>query len=235
MNLIIILKALWIGSTMTIPGVSGGTMAIIVGIYEQLISSINGLLKNPRKNLPFIIKFLIGAGTGFILFAKLVTSLLENPTTGPIVKIFFIIIILAGIPFLYKKTGIQKLSLSHLLYVLAGALIIYLISLIPAGTFAQSSGLLGLLIQFIGGIIIAIALVLPGISVSHMLLILGIYENVMKNVYTFQWLNLIPIILGVLLGTFTTTAILENFLNTHPDKVYLIIIGFVAASLGMLI
>lgn len=235
MNLIIILKALWIGSTMTIPGVSGGTMAVIVGIYEQLISSINGLLKNPRKNLPFIIKFLIGAGTGFILFAKLVTSLLETPSTGPIVKIFFIIIILAGIPFLYRKTGIQKLEFSHFLYVLAGALIIYLISLIPAGTFTQSTGLLGLLIQFIGGIIIAIALVLPGISVSHMLLILGIYENVMKNVYTFQWLSLIPIILGVLLGTFTTTAILEKFLTKHPDKVYLIIIGFVAASLGMLI
>lgn len=235
MNLIIILKALWIGSTMTIPGVSGGTMAVIVGIYEQLISSINGLLKNPRKNLPFIIKFLIGAGTGFILFAKLVTSLLETPSTGPIVKIFFIIIILAGIPFLYRKTGIQKLEFSHFLYVLAGALIIYLISLIPAGTFTQSTGLLGLLIQFIGGIIIAIALVLPGISVSHMLLILGIYENVMKNVYTFQWLSLIPIILGVLLGTFTTTAILEKFLTKYPDKVYLIIIGFVAASLGMLI
>ena len=104
MQLNTILKALWIGSTMTIPGVSGGTMAVIVGIYEQLISSINGLLKDPKKNLPFIFQFLIGAGTGFILFAKLITSLLENPTTGPILKLFFIIIILAGIPFLYKKT-----------------------------------------------------------------------------------------------------------------------------------
>ena len=235
MQLNTILKALWIGSTMTIPGVSGGTMAVIVGIYEQLISSINGLLKDPKKNLPFIFQFLIGAGTGFILFARLITSLLESPTTGPMLKLFFIIIILAGIPFLYKKTGIQALSFSHLLYVLSGAFIIYLISLIPEGTFSESTGITGLLFQFICGIIIAIALVLPGISVSHMLLILGIYKSILASVYTFQWLSLIPLILGILIGTFTTTNILEKALTKHPDKVYLIIIGFVASSLTMLI
>lgn len=235
MNLKTIFKALWIGSTMTIPGVSGGTMAIIVGIYEKLISSINNLLKAPKKSIPFLLQFLLGAGTGFILFAKLITSLLENQTTGPIVKVIFIIIILAGIPFLYKKANIEKLSFLHLLYVISGALIIFLISSIPEGIFSQGTGLTGLLFQFIGGIIIAIALVLPGISVSHMLLILGIYESVMESVYTFQWFSLIPLVLGVLIGTFTTTNILEKVLTKHPDKVYLIIIGFVAASLSMLI
>ena len=91
MQINVILKALWIGSTMTIPGISGGTMAVIVGIYEELISSINGLLKDPKKHLPFLLQFVISACIGFILFAKLVTSLLESPTYGNIVKIIFVV------------------------------------------------------------------------------------------------------------------------------------------------
>ena len=120
MQINIILKALWIGSTMTIPGISGGTMAVIVGIYEDLISAINGLLKNPRKHLPFLLQFVISACIGFVLFARLVTSLLESPKYGTMVKVIFVLIILAGIPFLYKKTNIKSgdnISFGHLTYI----------------------------------------------------------------------------------------------------------------------
>ena len=90
-------------------------------------------------------------------------------------------------------------------------------------------------VQLIGGIIIAIALVLPGISVSHMLYILGIYESVMHSVYSFHWFNLVPLVLGVVVGIFATTNIIEKLLKKYPDKVYMTIIGFVTASLITLI
>ena len=230
-----ILKALWIGSTMTIPGISGGTMAVIVGIYEELISSINGLIKEPKKHLSFLLQFVISACIGFILFAKLVTSLLESPKYGNMVKIIFVIIILAGIPFLYKKANIKSLGFSHILCIFVGILIVVSISSIPSDLFTEKDGFINLIIQLIGGIIIAIALVLPGISVSHMLYILGIYESVMHSVYTFHWFNLVPLLLGVVLGTFATTNILEKLLKKYPDKVYMTILGFVAASLTTLI
>ena len=235
MQINVILKALWIGSTMTIPGISGGTMAVIVGIYEDLISSINGLLKEPKKHAPFLLQFIIFACIGFILFAKLVTSLLESPKYGNIIKILFVIIILAGLPFLYKKANIKSLDFSHILCIFAGILIVLSISSIPSDMFMERNGLLNLLIQLVGGIIIAIALVLPGISVSHMLYILGIYESVMHSVYSFHWFNLVPLLLGVVLGTFATTNILEKLLKKYPDKVYMTILGFVAASLTTLI
>lgn len=235
MQINVILKALWIGSTMTIPGISGGTMAVIVGIYEELISSINGLLKNPKKHLPFLLQFVISACIGFVLFARLVTSLLESPKYGTIVKVIFVLIILAGIPFLYKKANIQSLNLTHIICIFAGILIVLSISSIPSDLFLAKEGFLNLLIQLIGGIIIAIALVLPGISVSHMLYILGIYESVMHSVYSFHWFNLVPLLLGVVLGTFATTSILEKLLKKYPDKVYMTILGFVAASLTTLI
>ena len=235
MQINVILKALWIGSTMTIPGISGGTMAVIVGIYEELITSINGLLKDPKKHLPFLLQFVVSACIGFILFAKLVTTLLESPKYGSIVKIVFVIIILVGIPFLYKKANIKTLGFSHILCIFTGILIVVSISSLPSDLFIEKKGFFNLLIQLIGGIIIAIALVLPGISVSHMLYILGIYESVMHSVYSFHWFNLVPLLAGVILGTFATTSILEKLLNKYPDKVYMTILGFVAASITTLI
>ena len=235
MQLNVILKALWIGSTMTIPGISGGTMAVIVGIYEELISSINGLLKNPKKHLPFLLQFVTFACIGFVLFARLVTTLLENPSYGYIVKIIFVLIILAGLPFLYKKTGVTTLTPLHIFFILSGTFLVIAISSIPPDTFTEKGGLLNLFLQLLGGIIIAIALVLPGISVSHMLYILGIYESVMHSVYSFHWFNLVPLLLGIIAGTFATTSILEKLLKKYPDKVYMTIIGFVAASLITLI
>lgn len=235
MQINVILKALWIGSTMTIPGISGGTMAVIVGIYEELISSINGLIKEPKKHLPFLLQFVLSACIGFILFARLVTTLLASPKYGNIIKFIFVIIILAGIPFLYKKANIKALTLAHILYIFAGILIVISISSLPSDLFMEKEGFLNLFIQLIGGIIIAIALVLPGISVSHMLYILGIYESVMHSVYTFHWFNLVPLLLGVVLGTFATTSLLEKLLKKYPDKVYMTILGFVAASLTTLI
>ena len=89
MNIILILKGLWIGSTMTIPGVSGGTMAVVTGIYEELIKSINGLRKEPKEHLPFLIKFALSALVGFILFAGFVTYLLENIHTGTYIRFLF--------------------------------------------------------------------------------------------------------------------------------------------------
>ena len=235
MQINVILKALWIGSTMTIPGISGGTMAVIVGIYEELIESINGLLKNPKKYLPFLLRFVLFSSIGFILFAKLVTTLLENPSYGYIIKIIFVLIILAGIPFLYKKSGVTTLTPLHFLCVVSGIIGVLAISFIPPDTFITDGDLLNLLFQLIGGVIIAIALVLPGISVSHMLYILGIYESVMHSVYSFHWFNLVPLVLGVVVGIFATTNIIEKLLKKYPDKVYMTIIGFVAASLITLI
>ena len=71
----------WIGGTMTVPGVSGGSMAMILGLYDRLIASVNGIFKDKqrrRESLLFLIKFLLGAVVGLFLFAKLITFLLEN-------------------------------------------------------------------------------------------------------------------------------------------------------------
>ena len=78
----VIAKGLWVGSTMTVPGVSGGTMAVVAGIYEDLLHSVNQLRREPLRQIPFLLQFVLGAGTGFLLLAGIITRLLQNEMTG---------------------------------------------------------------------------------------------------------------------------------------------------------
>lgn len=235
MRIILILKALWIGATMTIPGVSGGTMAVVTGIYEELIEAINGIRKDIKKHLPFLLQFIVGAGVGFIFFARFVTYLLENESTGIGLRFLFAGIVIGGVPLLVKKSSVKKINFIHLLCIISGAAVVLLLSSLPTGLFSSGSGFSYIILQFVGGFIIAVALVLPGISVSHMLYILGLYEIVLEKVYDFQWFSLIPLFVGIIAGTFITTGILEGLIKKFPEKIYMTIIGFVAASIASLL
>lgn len=116
MNIILFLKGLFIGSTMTIPGVSGGTMAIILGVYEDLIHNVNQIKKEPFKSVLFLCNIGPGGLIGFVAFARVISYLLANPATGIYVRVIFAIIVLCGIPLLVKKSGITKLSIVHILW-----------------------------------------------------------------------------------------------------------------------
>lgn len=231
MQLKLIAKALWIGATMTIPGVSGGTMAVVTGIYEDLIHAVNGLRKEPKNHIGFLLQFVLSAGAGFLLLARVITWLLEQPQLGEITRCFFCGIVLGGIPLLVKKADIHKWSVSHVLCLFFGAGIVLGLGQIPQGLFSTGTGLTFYLLQLAGGILIAIALVLPGISTSHMLYILGLYEVVLQKVYTFRFWELIPLAIGGILGTFLTAGALEQLLERYPSQVYMAIVGFVAGSM----
>ncbi len=230
-----ILKGLWIGSTMTVPGVSGGTMAVVVGIYEELIHAVNGFRKEPLKQIPFLLRFVLGAGSGFLIFARIVTYLLEQDTMGEVMRLLFCGIVVGGIPLLVKKSEVKKIKVHHVFWLVCGAMIVLALAKLPHGTFTEGSGIAGFLLQVAGGFLIAVALILPGISVTHMLYIMGLYEVVMESVYSFHFIILIPLAIGGVLGTFLTTGLLEYLMKRYTEEVYLVIIGFVTGSLVSLL
>ena len=104
--------------------------------------------------------------------------------------------------------------------------------MLPEGLFAVSedAGIGGILLQVLGGIITAAALVLPGISVSHMLYVLGIYAGIMTSISTLNILPLIPFGIGVLLGVVLTSGAMEFLLKKFKKQTYLVILGFVGGS-----
>ena len=209
-------KGLIVGATMIVPGVSGGTMAIILGIYDKLISAVSSFAKNAKENLGFLIVFAMGAGLGLFLFSTPLSWLL------------------GGIPLIQKKSGVEKLDLDVLLYMLLGAVAVVLISQIPSDFLdAESYGRVGMwIVLLIAGIISAAALVLPGISFSHFLLILGLYNRLLNAIRTIDLGFLLPLGLGDLGGTVLLSRLLENLMNRYPKATYLIILGFIIGSIA---
>ena len=227
-NLITILKGMWIGGTMTVPGVSGGSMAMILGVYDRLISSVSSFFKNPGKSMSFLVRFVLGAGVGMVLFSRFISFLFTTRADVPL-RFFFLGAVAGGVPMIYREAGIRKISLGAVAYPVIGILGVVILALLPTGLFVPdgSFGPGAVLIQLAGGVIIAVGLVLPGISVSQMLYMLGIYEGIIKNISTLNILPLIPLGAGVLGGIFLTTKVLERLMQRHP----LIILGFMFGSL----
>ncbi len=250
-------KGFLIGSSMTVPGVSGGTMAILLGVYNQLIASISHFGKAPKKNLLFLLKFCAGAVLGFVALASVIGWLLE---TFPIpVSLFFLGAIVGGVPALYRQTRASRFSVSSAIYILLGLAIVLGIGQLPQGLMPSTTDLdaVSLLIWLLAGIVVALALVLPGISTSHMLLVLGIYGTLtgaIQNVVLWakaliqHWfghggavstvglgesITFIALLgISTLIGVLLITRPLEWTMNRFPHQTYCMILGFVVGSLA---
>ncbi len=226
----VIFQGLGVGASMTVPGVSGGTMAVILGIYDKLIAAVSGIFREPRKSLPFLLKFALGAAAGIFAVSGLISLALNSPAGVPL-RFAFAGAVAGGVPLIFKKAELKHLNVRSTLLILAGAVAAVVVGQLPEGLFTELDGAAGVLFGFIGGVIVAAALVLPGISASHIMLMLGIYEPVMECVSRFELLPLVPMLSGILAGTFFTAKLLEHLFERHTQGCYLVILGFMAYSL----
>jgi putative membrane protein len=229
-NLDIILKGFVIGSSMSVPGVSGGTMAILLGIYDKLIGAISGFLKDIKRNTVLLLKFCIGAAVGIGSLAFVIKWLLEKFPLP--VSFFFLGAVIGGIPALYKRTKVSPFRISSGIYFLSGLVIVIAIGFLPAGNFDISKGtdLAHYLMVLATGIIIALALVLPGISTSHMLLVLGMYDAMLAAITEFDIVYIGVLGIATVIGIFLITKPIEWTMNKFPHQTYCVIIGFVLGS-----
>lgn len=226
------LKGLCVGGTMLVPGVSGGSMAMILGIYDKLIESVSSFLKDVKNSLIFLITFSLGGGVGMILLAKPLLYLIES---YPMLLLYFFIgVVAGGIPMIYQKAEVDKITWKVFLYPALGLAAVLLFEFLPADflQMGNGEGILGFLLLAAAGIVAAVALVLPGISVSYLLLLMGIYDKTMLAIGDFNLSYLIPLGFGIILGIILTTKLLENAMKNHTQATYLIILGFVAGSMA---
>lgn len=250
-------KGLWIGGTMTVPGVSGGTMAILVGIYDRLIGAVSGLVpgktgdgaegaggtkekicwtdyrRTALQSILFLVVFLLGAGLGILLFAKVISGLLEQPIAGSYVRFFFLGAVAGGIPLILSSARVKKFSAWLILLPIIGAGLVYGLTFLPKEMFSleTAGGVGAFLLKLVGGVILAIALVLPGVSASQMLYTLGIYEELLTCISDFRVVPLIPLGIGTVFGILLITKALDMLMSKYPTQTFLIIFGFILGSL----
>ncbi len=224
------LKGSATGASMLVPGVSGGTMALLMGFYDKLLDATGSFFKNPKKNSLTLLFYICFVGLGFILFSNVMSFLLN--TIGQPMYLFFIGTILCSIPFLVKKAGISVLKGTDFLFTVAGILFVVLLSVLPEGilNYAEASGPMKAVALFASGILIAIALVLPGVSLSHILLVLGIYETILEAVKNFDLKFLLPIGIFSLIGVLVVVKGLDLAMKKFTKQTFMTIIGFIIAS-----
>lgn len=232
-SLVNFLKGIAIMVSTMVPGVSGGTMAIVLGIYDDLIHAVGSFFENWKKHSILLIELGLGAGVGILLFGRGVEYALNN---FPVEMGFlFMGVICGGIPVLFKKakSSSSRLNLYDFLFLLVGFVIVMLMANPPEETtsMASAGGITSFIFLFIAGIIAAVALILPGISGSFMLLVLGLYNVTINAINTMNIPFLMPLGLGVLVGTLATTKGIEKLLQKFPKQTYMMILGFVAGSI----
>lgn len=226
-----LIKGFVIGASMLVPGVSGGTMAIILGVYDELIHAVSALRQNLRENALLLGTYVVSALVGILL--------LSGPMLAAVTRwnkpmmFLFLGAIIGSIPPLYRRVRVSRIRPVNMLVALFGAVLGISTTLLPGGIFtpSQSVSLSSFLLLLAAGVIIAIALVLPGISASYILLMMGMYDLTLTAIKELNSFYLIPVVIGALGGTYFTAGILERQMQRHPQFTYMLIIGFMLGSL----
>lgn len=228
------LIGLLMGIANLIPGVSGGTIALVSGIYGRLMDSIAALteLKFKKKDLLFLLQLTTGIAIGILVFSRLVEFSIEafpSLTYG-----FFAGLVAGGIPSVYKRIG--KFTPKKIIFLVAGMLLVLLLSLwghmSNGGSPAQSSHSISLLLyDGLAGFVGAAAMILPGLSGSFVLLIMGEYERVISAINELDLLILFFVAVGIIMGTIFITRIIRMLLKKMPGKTFSFLMGLMLGSL----
>lgn len=238
-NVILAIKGFFIGLANIIPGVSGGTLALTLGIYEKLIGCISHFFKNLKENIKFILPIGIGAVIAILSLSHLISFCLDNYVLPTI--LFFIGAILGGLPMLIKKVNGHKITISNIIIFLITSGIIILLLFLNSETEVsfQNMNIIDYLLLFVVGVVASATMVIPGVSGSAVLMTIGYYKpilNIVKNLTDFSSLGsnlaiLIPFGLGVLVGILLIAKVLEFLFKNFEVKTYYGVLGFIVASI----
>lgn len=242
MFLILLIKGFIIGIAFIIPGVSGGTLAIYLGVYDKLLYAITHIFKEFKKSFLYLLPIFIGLFTSIVLLAKLLGWLISFNSV--ITLSFFIGLLLGGIPSLYQKIKGQPISIYSILsFIIAFAAVMFLL-VGKLGNISTSIdrfdfSLWTYSLIFIVGLLAAATMVVPGISGSALLITLGVYTaivtDVVGNILDFSVLGynlqvIIPFGFGAVIGIFLISKLIEIVLKKYVIQTYSAIIGFIVAS-----
>lgn len=240
-----ILRGMVIGVANIIPGVSGGTMAVAMGIYDKLIHAATHLFSEFKKSMKVLIPILIGAVLGIVIVAKIIEYAFE---VVPIqTNLLFIGLIVGALPAMTQKVKGNTIRLSHIL-----ACVLFFVLVVAMAAMGETTGksaeltvsVVNCLKLFGVGVIAAATMVIPGVSGSMILMLLGYYNPVLKMINNFvehlaggnvqgmlsDCAFLVPFGIGVVVGIFAIAKIIEKIFEKYPLQAYWAIIGLIVAS-----
>ena len=235
-----IIKGIMIGIANIIPGVSGGTMAVSLGIYDRLIGSISGLFREFKKSILFLIPIIIGAGIGIVGFTYAIEYLLDKHTF--VTCMAFVGLILGGLPAIFLSmrakvssggVGVFGILAFVIAFAISGGMPLLKESKDALTVIAVTPG--NMVILFILGIVASATMVIPGVSGSMMLMIFGYYYAIINTIKTFldnlRAFDLAGMMDGILLPSFDLAGMKDGILLLAPFGIGVVLGIFLIAKL----
>jgi len=228
-----ILAGALIGIANAIPGVSGGTMAVILNMYDRILEAVT--CKQLKKNLPFLLFLLIGAIIGIFAFSNVIVRIMGNHQV--ILNYCFTGLIIGSLPIIYQKTRDKKAKPRNIVLGIIALIFMIILAYFSTGSFATKT-----LADFGGmswwfflvliaiSFICSIAMILPGISGSLLFTLFGVYFVIITAVADRDFSVLLPVTIGVLAGLFFGVKVIKKMLRFHPQALYFIILGLIVGS-----
>lgn len=255
--LILVLKGIVYGVTNLLPGIGGGLILIVLGIYQQFVNSIGNFildLKNWRKHLAFIIPMLLGAGIGMVAFAKGVSWIMEQ---FPVISMFFFMgLVIGTIPSVLKQTPDMRLTIGRAAAMFIGVMVVVLFKIaerqsLQAGWSTSANSVGGFIYYFVSNLFAGGASVTPGMDGSYIWMLAGIFEPVMSAigsvtelkavfggsgglgtaVASVHWAVLLATGIGAVIGIIFFSKLIDTALKRVPSITYYVVLGLVIASI----
>lgn len=231
-NLLLIIKGAFIGIGGILPGVSGGVLCAIFGLYQPIIEVLSDPFKNLKKHIRLIIPVGIGVAVGFIGFAGLVNAFMKANATAAICV--FVGLIVGMLPDMWRDAGREGRSRGDLSAMIV-SMVVFLVML-----WYLQNGMALTVVPNTGwyifcGIAWGLSIIVPGLSSSSMLIFFGLYQPMLEGLSTLNMSVVIPLIIGGAGVVFTLSKALNYFFSTHFALANHIIFGIVIANTIMII
>ncbi len=250
-SVILFLKGIVVGVANVIPGVSGGTIAVITGVFDRMIEAVNTLFKQFKKNVKFLLPLGLGAATGILVLSKVMDYCLSHYSIQT--NFFFVGLVIGSIPLIFRKTKESgKVRLYHIIPFLVALAGVVALAVVGVGTAEPDASSLpamsvsNFFFYFFGGLISAAAMVVPGISGSLVMVLIGLYDNVIGTISGLMefgnpdlmlraFVSAIPIGLGIIFGIFTIAKLIELLMRKFKTATYSGISGLLVGSMVALL
>lgn len=236
-----------IGIANIIPGVSGGTMAVSMGVYDKLIHALTHIRSECKKSLALLLPIIIGAVVGIAGLAFVIEFLLSNYPVQT--NFLFIGLIIGGVPLITKAIGKlpEKLNLGTYFIGFCFFLLVVILAILGEGSgsvVAISTSPIDLLKLFLMGALASAAMVIPGISGSMLLMLLGYYHTITASITDFvnalrtfdtsalanSTAILLPFGIGIIIGIVVIAKMVDYLFTALPRYAYMGILGLILAS-----
>lgn len=228
-----VFKGVLIGAGAILPGISSGVLCVILGIYEKILNSVLNFFSDVKGNFKYLFPFIVGIGIGVIIFSNILEFLFYR---FPIqINSIFIGLIIGTIPALLKDVNKkEKFEKKNLIFLFI-ALIIGIGTVILENNFNVQNNIdINYIYLFISGFVMSLGIIIPGVSSTIILMLLGVYSTYLQSIANMYLPVLIPMGLGLILGSIIVMKLMKYLMEKYYGKIFYSIIGFTIGSLFVL-